>query len=86
MLAISKGLDDEHPIETLDEDILYEIYQSLLKQPYNPFLTRSRNFEDLNDIVTYGKYVKRIKKGGKRSNKNDSSNNYYHWEFHIFWH
>jgi len=72
MLAISKGLDDEHPIENLDEDTLYEIYQSLLKQPYNPFLTRSRKFEDLNDIVTYGKYVKTIKKGGKHSNKKHS--------------
>lgn len=66
MLAISKGLDDEHPIENLDEDTLYELYQSLLKQPYNPFLTRSRKFEDLNDIVAYGKYVKNIKKGGKK--------------------
>lgn len=72
MLTISKGLDDEHPIETLDEDTLYEIYQSLLKQPYNHLLTRSRKFEDLNDIVTYGKYVKTIKKGGKRSSKKRS--------------
>lgn len=71
MLEISKGLDEEHPIENLDEDTLYELYQSLLKQPYNPFLTRSRKFEDLNDIVVYGKYLKTIKKGGKkRSNKN----------------
>jgi len=69
MLAISKGLDDEHPIENLDEDTLYELYQLLLKQPYNPFLTRSRKFEDLNDIVAYGKYVKNIKKGGKHSKK-----------------
>ena len=77
MLEISKGLDGEHPIENLDEDTLYELYQSLLKQPYNPFLTRSRKFKDLNDIITYGKYVKTIKKGGKRSSKKRSSKNSY---------
>ena len=64
MLAISKGLDNEHPIEELDEDILYEIYLSLLEEPYNPLPTRERN------QTTYGKY---IKKGGKRSSKHSSN-------------
>ena len=69
MLAISKGLDNEHPIEELDEDTLYKLYSSLLEKPYNPLLTRERNQEDLKDITTYGKYIKHVKKGGKRSKK-----------------
>ena len=60
MLAISKGLDNEHPIEELDEDTLYKLYLSLLEEPYNPLPTRERN------QTTYGKY---IKKGGKHSSK-----------------
>ena len=69
MLAISKGLDNEHSIEELDEDTLYKLYLSLLIKPYNPLLTRERNQEDLKDITTYGKYIKHVKKGGKRSKK-----------------
>ena len=69
MLAISKGLDNEHSIEELDEDTLYKLYLSLLEKPYNPLLTRERNQEDLKDITTYGKYIKHVKKGGKRINK-----------------
>ena len=42
------------------------IYLDLLEEPYNPLLTRERKQEDLKDMEAYGKYVSRVKVGGRK--------------------
>ena len=65
MLEFSKGLYEEEPI--VDEvNLLENIYLDLLEEPYNPLLTRERKQEDLKDMEAYGKYVSRVKVGGRK--------------------
>ena len=65
MLEFSKGLDNEEPIVD-EENLLEKIYLDLLEEPYNPILTRERKQEDLKDMEAYGKYVSRVKVGGRK--------------------
>lgn len=67
MLNIAKGLDQEHPIEELDEDTFHYLYKKLLDMPYdyNDTLKRAeQNRRQLRPI-----HIRGQNGGRKRRNK-----------------